>query len=70
MRLHSGMSEEKIYEALVAAVASTWGQERIEADREVVESAARHIWRVLQVPMTPMSEEPELLMLRQSDAGR
>lgn len=69
MRLDSKMTKDDVYQALSAAVARTWGEERLIADGEILALAAKNIWTVLQVPLTPFSEEPDLHITEQPLTG-
>lgn len=60
MRLNSSMSKEDVQQALRDAVARTWGEERVDADSAIIAQAARNVWIVMQEPLTPFSEEPDL----------
>ena len=60
MRLNSKMTLEEIQAALSQAALQAWGPERIEAQRGEIDQTARAIWQVLQVPLGPWSEEPDL----------
>ena len=59
MKLNSKMTQEDICEALTGSFSSTWGADK--SDQESLEAVARSIWVVLQVPMAPLSEEPDFL---------
>ena len=60
MRLTSAMSQDEVRAALNEAAAQTWGPERLDALRSTLDAAAKAIWTVLQVPLAPLSEEPDL----------
>jgi hypothetical protein len=60
MRLNSTTSEAEILADLTQAALQSWGPERLESLRPTLATFARAIWAVLQVPLEPLSEEPDL----------
>ncbi len=59
MRLNSRMTLEDIRTALSQSALRAWGPERIDALQGEIDQTARALWRVLQVPLDPWSEEPD-----------
>ena len=60
MKLQPGMTRDDVYKALEASVLAVWGAERLEADREIIGVAAKNIWSVISIPLSPFSEEMDL----------
>lgn len=69
MRLHAAQSREEIRAALAQAARETWGPERLDALAGLLDQAAQAIWTVLQTPLAPLAEEPDLAMLSQPAGG-
>jgi hypothetical protein len=59
MRLHAGVSKEEIRAALGKEALETWGPDRIDALRGLLDQAAEAIWTVFQTPLAPLAEEPD-----------
>ncbi len=60
MRLNSEMSKEEIRGSLGEAALQSWGPGRIDALSNMLDQAAESLWTVMQVPLAPLSEEPDL----------
>jgi len=60
MRLTSSMSQVEVRTALSEAVRQTWPGEHPPTMDSVLSQAAKAIWTVLQEPLAPLSEEPDL----------
>lgn len=63
MRWSSDMSREEIRSVLTELASRVWGPERRQAQSGSIEQAAFALWTVLQVPLSPLSEEPDLPVL-------
>lgn len=60
MRLNSEMSKEEIRANLGQAALQSWGAERVDAQAKLLDQVAGALWTVMQVPLMPVSEEPDL----------
>ena len=60
MRLDSTMRQDEIRAALDDAALKTWGAARRDAIGATLDNAAKAIWLVLQEPIAPRGEEPDL----------
>lgn len=58
MQFTSSTSREEILTALTEEARRTWGEERLDALKSTLEVGASAAWQVLQIPLTPLSEEP------------
>lgn len=61
MRITTTMTQEAIAAALEEAAGRCWGSERLGPLRPFLDMATRHIRAVMQLPLTPNSEEPYAL---------
>lgn len=60
MRLDGSVSRDELRAALERSARETWSGERVEALADMLDQAADAVWAVTQVPLAPLSEEPDL----------
>lgn len=60
MRLNARMSQDEIRSTLYRSAQESWGPERLDELGGALNKTAKAIWTVLQCPLTPLSEEPDL----------
>jgi len=58
MRLDPTVTEEETLARLTRDAAETWGEERAAELRPSLETTARSLWLVAQVPLDPTDVEP------------
>jgi hypothetical protein len=63
MRLNSKQSKADVEATLTAAIASTWGEDRVAPDLHIIKVASNNIWLVLQCPLEIFSEEPDFPLI-------
>jgi hypothetical protein len=61
MRLTSAASRDQILISLQRASREAWGDERTEELDSALQSAARNAWTLLQYPLQPTDEEPDVV---------
>ena len=59
MRLSTDTTESTIRESLQQSAEMTWGPERAEELRDILDRFAHSVWLVMQTPMLPLSEPPD-----------
>ncbi len=60
MRWNTKMSRGEIRSAIEKDAREAWGSERLPALSAALEAATIALWKVMQVPLDPLSEEPDL----------
>lgn len=61
MRLTSAVSREQILRSLQRASQEAWGEERTQELDLALQSAARNVWTLLQYPLQPTDDEPDVV---------
>ncbi len=59
MRLTEGSTRDEIREELIREALATWGPDRLEALRPLLEDAARMIRALLDQPLDPLDGPPD-----------